>query len=107
MVSNILASTTIVAQQGISLRVFNLIDIPSQLIGDILFPKSAGLSPDNKEKIKTYYEKSVGATLSIILPAIGFVLIFPHIPILILADSRYFGAIPYFLIDACEGCKSH
>jgi lipopolysaccharide exporter len=95
MVSNILASTSIVAEQGISLRVFNLIDIPSQLIGDILFPKSSGLTMDNRDRIKTYYEKSVGATLSIILPAILIVLVFPHIPILILAGPKYLGAIPY------------
>ncbi|HEX2607782.1 MAG TPA: oligosaccharide flippase family protein [Flavisolibacter sp.] len=95
MVSNILSSTAIVAQQGIALRVFNMADIPSQLIGDILFPKSAGLSPDNKQRIKYYYEKSVGATLAIILPAILFVLIFPQILILILAGPKYLAAVPY------------
>jgi O-antigen/teichoic acid export membrane protein len=95
MVSNILASTVIVAEQGIALRVFNLIDIPSQLIGDIIFPKSSGVDPTNKERIKSYYEKSVGATLSIILPAILVVILIPKIPILILAGPKYLDAVPY------------
>lgn len=95
MVSNILSSTVIVAEQGIALRVFNLIDIPSQLIGDIIFPKSSGVDPNDKETIKNYYEKSVGATLSIILPAIFVVILFPKIPILFLAGSKYLDAIPY------------
>jgi lipopolysaccharide exporter len=95
MVSNILASTAIVAQQGIALRVFNLADIPSQMIGDVLFPKSSGLSPENKERIKFYYEKSVGATLAVVLPAILFVILFPKLLIMVLAGPRYFGAIPY------------
>lgn len=95
MVSNILSSTVIVAEQGIALRVFNLIDIPSQLIGDIIFPKSSGVDPNNKEKLKNYYEKSVGATLSIILPAILLVILFPKLPILFLAGSKYLDAVPY------------
>jgi lipopolysaccharide exporter len=95
MVSNILSSTVIVAEQGISLRVFNLIDVPSQLIGDIIFSKSSGVDPNNKERLKNYYEKSVGATLSIILPAILCVILFPKIPILFLAGSKYLNAIPY------------
>ena len=95
MVSNSLSSTTIVAQQGIALRVFNMADIPSQLIGDILFPKSSGLKPDDKTRIKYYYEKSVGATLAIILPAVLFVLVFPQVLVLILAGPKYLGAVPY------------
>ena len=95
MVSNILSNTSIVAQQGIALRVFNMADIPSQLIGDILFPKSAGLKPDDKERIKYFYEKSVGATLAIILPAVLFVIIFPQVLVLILAGPKYLGAVPY------------
>lgn len=98
MVSNITASTALVADQGIALRIFNLIDIPSQLIGDILFPKSSAVSADNKERIRHYYEKSTGATLSIILPAILFVLLFPKIPVLIIAGPKYLGTIPYLRI---------
>lgn len=95
MVSNILSSTAIVAQQGIALRVFNLADIPSQMVGDLLFPRSSSLAPEDKVRVKYYYEKSVGATLAIILPAVLFVILFPHLLILILAGPQYLGAIPY------------
>jgi lipopolysaccharide exporter len=95
MVSNIIASTVIVAEQGIALRVFSLIDIPSQLIGDIIFPKSSRVDPNNKEMLKNYYEKSVGATLSMIFPAILVVILIPKIPILFLAGPKYLGVIPY------------
>lgn len=95
MVSNIISSTAIVAQQGIAIRVFNLADIPSQMIGDVLFPKSAGLDPDDKVRIRYYYEKSVGASLAVIMPAIIAVLLFSKWLVLLLAGPKYLDAVPY------------
>lgn len=97
LVANLL-STVVVAQQGIASRIFNMADIPSQLIGDLLFPKSSSLAPDDKARIKFYYEKSVGTTLAIIFPAIFFVISFPELLILILAGEKYLGAVPYLRI---------
>jgi O-antigen/teichoic acid export membrane protein len=99
MVSNLLSPATValkaVALQGISVRIFNLTDMPSQVIGDILFPKSAALASHETGRIKYYYERSVGATLSIILPAILFILAFPKLIILALAGPQYMEAVPY------------
>ena len=51
----------IVALQSISARITNVTDIPSQVIGDILFPKSAQSdTAGDSSRIKFLYEKSVG-----------------------------------------------
>jgi lipopolysaccharide exporter len=96
LVSNLLANPAFVASQSISLRIINLADIPSQVLGDILFPKSSNTnSKDNPEKIKYYYEKTVGASLCFILPVIIFIFLFSKFIILFLASSEYLDAIPY------------
>jgi O-antigen/teichoic acid export membrane protein len=96
MVSSMLANTSFVASQSISLRIINLADIPSQVLGDILFPKSAGINSDeNPGLIKYYYEKAVGASLSFILPILIVILVFPKLIIFFLAGNGYYDAIPY------------
>lgn len=96
MISNILSNTAFVASQSISLRIVNLADIPSQVMSDIVFPKSS--NPDllrRPEVIKGYYEKAVGATLCFILPIVIFILIFPKAILFVLAGEKYYDAIPY------------
>lgn len=94
--SNITANTAIVASQNIAMRVINIADIPSQVIGDILFPKSSDPDvADRPEKVRHYYEKAVGASLSFAFPFILFALILPKFIIWILAGSAYYDAIPY------------
>lgn len=99
LVSNLIspaaASLKAVALQGISLRIFNMCDIPSQVIGDILFPKSANLSVDDHTTIRYYYEKSVGITLAIILPIVIGIVLFSKWIVLILAGANYLQTIPY------------
>ena len=96
MISNILSNTAYVASQSISLRIVNLADIPSQVMSDIVFPKSSNPDLLNRpEIIKKYYEKAVGATLCFILPIIIFILIFPKAILFVLAGEKYYDAIPY------------
>lgn len=104
MLSPILGNTLFTASQSIANRVINLADIPSQVLSDILFPKSANKdNVGNKDLIKYYYEKTVGATLAFILPTVAFILIFPKFIILVLADKQYFDAIPYLQLVAITG----
>ncbi len=96
MLSNITANTSLVASQNIGTRIMNIADIPSQVIGDILFPKSS--NPDlsgNTGRIKYFYEKAVGASLSFVLPFILMVVIFPKPILFVLAGDKYYDAIPY------------
>lgn len=104
MLSPLLGSTVYTASQSIAARVVNLTDMPSQVVSDILFPKSARKeNAANKGLIKYYYEKSVGATLSFALPLVAFTMIFPKFIILVLADEQYLDAVPYLQWIAVTG----
>jgi lipopolysaccharide exporter len=93
MVSNIV-SLTAVALYNVSLRIINLLDLPSQIIGDIMFPKSSQVDAKaNPERLKMMYEKSVGAVLSVIIPCGILIFIFPKLFLLILAGKKYLGAV--------------
>jgi O-antigen/teichoic acid export membrane protein len=99
LLPNILKTTIFNAYQGIALRIIALSDLPSQTLGDILFPRTAHSKNNNNPAIiKYYYEKTVGASLSIITPVLLFVFFFPKFIILILAKESYFSAIPYLRI---------
>jgi lipopolysaccharide exporter len=96
MLSPILGSTVYTASQNISVRVINLADLPSQTLGDILFPKSSKKeTSDNPSRVKYYYEKTVGASLFFVLPLVATILLFPKLIILVLASKDYYDAIPY------------
>lgn len=97
-------SPAIVALQGISLRVTNLVDIPSQVLGDILFPKSAqSVRQGNNQRIKFLYEKSVGAALAFVLPTTLFIFLFPNLILALIAGSRYAEAAPYLRLISIAG----
>jgi O-antigen/teichoic acid export membrane protein len=96
MLSPILGTTIFNASQNVAMRFVNLSDLPSQTLGDILFPKSASNeNSNNTAKLKYYYEKTVGASLCFVLPLVGFVLFLPKFIIFILAGPQYYDAIPY------------
>lgn len=96
MLSPLLGTTVFNASQNIAMRFVNLSDLPSQTLGDILFPKSSSREASSKPSmIKYYYEKTVGASLCFVLPLVLFVLLFPKLIIIILAGSAYYDAIPY------------
>lgn len=101
LLSNISANPAIVASQNIARRVINITDIPSQVAGDFLFPKNS--RPElsaHREKTKYYYEKAVGSSLSIILPTLIILLVFPKILILIIAGREYLDGVPYLRLIA-------
>lgn len=101
MLSPLLGTTIFNASQNIAMRFINLSDLPSQTLGDILFPKSAqSVNSNNQSKIKYYYEKTVGASLCVVVPLVLFVLLFPKAIIYVLAGPQYFDAIPYLQLIA-------
>lgn len=86
---------------NISARVITLTDLPSQTLGDILYPKSSKKeNSDNTAMVKHYYEKTVGASLFFILPLVVMILLFPKLIILVIANKNYFSAIPYLRLIA-------
>jgi len=101
MLSPLLGTVTFNASQNIAMRFINLSDLPSQTLGDILFPKSAQTdNSNNPSKIKYYYEKTVGASLCVVVPMVLFVLLFPKAIIYVLAGPQYYDAIPYLQLVA-------
>lgn len=93
LVSHVIG-TAAVAIYNTSLRIINLLDMPSQTLGDIMFPKSAQVSAtNNKQRLKEMYEKSVGAVLCLTIPASIVIFIFPRLILLVLAGNTYMDAI--------------
>lgn len=104
MLSPILGSMMFTGSQGVAARVINLADMPSQVLSDMLFPKSARKEiAENKDIIKYYYEKTVGATLCFTIPMVLFILCFPKLIILIIAGPQYLDAIPYLQLISFSG----
>ncbi|MET0464598.1 MAG: flippase [Chitinophagaceae bacterium] len=85
------------------LRISNLIDLPSQVIADIMFPRAAKYNAADSASVKTLYEKSVGAILVFSLPALLFVLIFPAFILQVLAGPGFVVAVPILRVTAFFG----
>jgi lipopolysaccharide exporter len=104
MLSPLLGTTTFNASQNIAMRFINLSDLPSQTLGDILFPKSAQAeNSSNPSRMKYYYEKTVGASLCVVVPLVIFVLLFPKAIIYVLAGPQYYDAVPYLQLISFTG----
>jgi hypothetical protein len=96
MLSPLLGTTIYNASQNVAMRFVNLSDLPSQTLGDILFPKSASKENfNNPARLKYYYEKTVAASLCFVIPLVLVVLLLPKLIIFILAGPQYYDAVPY------------
>ncbi len=71
-------------------RVTQLVEAPAFSIAAVVFPKSAEkMALEGTSGVKTLYERSVGATLAVILPFVIFVLVFAEPIIRVFAGSQY------------------
>jgi O-antigen/teichoic acid export membrane protein len=71
-------------------RVTQLVEAPAFSIAAVVFPKSAEkMALEGAAGVKNLYERSVGATLAVILPFVVFVLLFAEPTIRIFAGSQY------------------
>lgn len=74
-------------------RITNFADMPSQVLGDIMFPKAAQMvKKGNPSEIKLLYEKTVAATLTFTLPVVVAVLLLPKTILLVIAGNKYVNA---------------
>lgn len=83
-----------------SLRISNLIDMPSTVLADILFPKVAQYNNTDKSSVKYMYERAVGATLIFSIPALLFLVLFPEFILKVLAGNAFLEAAPVLRITA-------
>ncbi|HTI89857.1 MAG TPA: oligosaccharide flippase family protein [Puia sp.] len=89
-----------------SLRIGNLVDLPSQVLGDILFPKAAKFDAaaiGDKGAIKNMYEKTVGAILLFSIPSLIVILAVPGPILYILAGKNFIVASSILRITAFFG----
>ena len=85
-------------------RITNFADMPSQVLGDLMFPKAAQvMKQGNMEEIKGLFEKTVAATLTFTLPVVAIVLLFPKWILLVIAGSQYVAAAPILQIIILYG----
>jgi len=95
--------TILSAYYNASLRISNLVDMPSVVFADILFPKAARFDRNDLSSVKHVYEKAVGATLVFSIPALLFILLFPEFILTILAGKEFVQASGILRVTAFFG----
>ena len=95
--------TTVAGQYNACLRIGNLIDLPSQVLSDILYPRAAKFSATDKKEIKNIYEKSVGASLVFSIPALITLILNPDIVLALLAGHKFIIAANILRVTAIFG----
>lgn len=95
--------TAVSAYYNACLRIGNLVDIPSQVLGDVLFPKAAKYNSSDRDAVKKMYEKTVGATLLFSIPALLVLILAPSLILYILAGKKFMMAADVLRITAFFG----
>jgi O-antigen/teichoic acid export membrane protein len=84
-----------VAPFRVSVNIINLMDIPMNTIATIVFPQSARrMETDGKEAVRYLYERSVGAILAVVIPAVIFIYLFDKPLMTLFASKKYIMAVP-------------
>ncbi|MES2389870.1 MAG: flippase [Bacteroidota bacterium] len=83
-----------VAEYNTSFRIQNLIDVPISTMAQVVFPQSVSrMATEGTSALKYLYERSVGVTLALIIPAVIFVQLFPDFVIYLIAGKDYENAV--------------
>ena len=78
-----------------AIRLTNLVDVPALSIAAVVFPQSSHKSKDgDKNATKDLYEKSVGAILALIIPALVIIYIFAEFFVWILGGEEAMESAP-------------
>jgi O-antigen/teichoic acid export membrane protein len=85
------------------LRISNLIDLPSGVFAEVIFPRASRIASDNVSEVKRFYESAVGATLVFSLPAIVVTILFAKTILWLLAGPEYVWADGVLRITAFFG----
>lgn len=84
---------------NVAVRITNLADIPVSAMASVAFPQSARrIEKEGDAAVKYLFEKTVGVTLSILLPIILGINIFAELVTHIIAGHKYDDAIPLLRI---------
>jgi lipopolysaccharide exporter len=95
--------TVITGHYNSCLRISNLVDMPSQVLGDVLYPKAAKLNASDQQEIRNMYTKTVGASLVFSIPALLVLILMPEFILRVLAGPAFVVAAPILRITAFFG----
>jgi len=83
-----------VALYNIAYRIVNIVEVPIATITAVVFPKSAErIETEGKKSIKYLYERSVGAILALIAPAVLIIYLFAEEIVLLIAGEQYLESV--------------
>jgi lipopolysaccharide exporter len=92
--ANQIQSEAIVAYYNVVSRIYNLMDVPSMAVADVLFPKNVeAMSSSGTEKVRYYFERMLGSIISILVPLSIIMFLMPRLIIRIIAGSKYMTAV--------------
>lgn len=103
VLTSIMFGPGISAYYNASQRIGNLVDMPSAVLADIMFPKVAKFNPQEKASVKYMYEKAVGTTMTFSIPALLILLIFPAQILHLLAGEQFVYAANILRVTAFFG----
>ncbi len=90
-----IVSPLAVAGYSTSIRIGNLVEVPTQSIASVVFPQGARKhEKQGKDAVKVLFEKSVGVILAIIIPGVLLVWLFPEHFLRFVAGERYVDQVP-------------
>lgn len=89
-----LISTQAVALYNTSVRIANLLDMPSKAVAEALFPKSVKKAEDENDYIANLYSQTTGSIIAVLIPVCLFIYLFPDLIIRIVAGEKYLDAVP-------------
>jgi O-antigen/teichoic acid export membrane protein len=80
---------------NVSTKLINLIDLPTNSMGAVVFPQSAKrFATEGNSAVKYLYEKSVGTILALSIPLLLFLFLFPGFVVHIIAGNKYAETVP-------------
>lgn len=85
------------------LRISNLIDLPSAVFAEVVFPRASRISSEDVNEVRRFYEAAVGATLVFSIPAIICTILFADTILFLLAGPDYVWADQVLRITAFFG----
>lgn len=90
VITSILYSAAMVAPLSVCIRLTNIAEIPSQVLSEIVFPKSAALfASGDRKQLAHVYEKAVAFGIVLVFPGVLFSLIFPQFILWLVAGAKY------------------
>jgi O-antigen/teichoic acid export membrane protein len=103
VLTSVLFGPSASAYYNASQRIGNLVDMPSAVLADIMFPRVAKFNAADHKSVKNMYEKAVGATMIFSIPALLLLLLFPVTILRILAGEQFIYAASILRVTAFFG----